>query len=151
MGGFQRALTDEQEDEILRRYIEPRMDPYYVGKPVTQAQLAKEYGVSQSLISDIIAKSSTIERMRKRTKASVLLAQAMAEHAAPQIMAETIKDALKPRSDKLRYLNQNAGRDVLDRAGVRAAKEDKQEVKVTFASGMNVRPKMPEREDETGE
>lgn len=149
--GFQRSLTDEQEDEILRRYIEPRMDPYFVGKPPTQQALAKEYGVSQSLISEIISKSSTIERMRKKTKSSVLLAQAMAEHAAPQIMAETIKDALKTRDDNFGYLHQNARRDVLERAGVRAAKEDKQEVKVSFASGVMVRPKMPVREEEDSE
>ena len=145
----EKKLTQEQEDEIIHEYVDSRID--LERKPVTQMELAKKYGISQSVISRIISNSDVLTRMRRRTKSDVAIAQAMAERAAPKIMAETIKDALKPRKDKLRYLNQNAARDVLDRAGVRAAKDEKPEVVVTFASGHMVKPAMPERKEEIEE
>ena len=141
-------LTQQEKEEILLTYIESRFDAEKYKKPVTQQELARQYGVDRSTISRVISSSDEIEALNRRMRVDTLLSQAMAQRAAPKVMAEMIKDALKPRKDKLRYLNQNAARDVLDRAGVRAVKEDRQELVLSFASGEAVRPRMPEREED---
>lgn len=144
-----RKLTDEDKEAIITEYIESRIYPDRT--PVRQSELAQRYGVNQGTISRIITSSDEVERLGRRLRTSTLLAQAMAQHAAPRVMAETIKDALTKRDDAFGYLSQNARRDVLERAGVRVAKDEKQEVTISFASGKVVRPKMPERESEDGE
>lgn len=149
MGGKERKfLTDEEKEEILSEYINSRTEPGR--KPVTQRELAKKYGVDQSRISRIICDSDTIERMRRRTRVSVLIAQAMAESAAPKIMEETIKSAFKKRDAKFEYINQGDRRDILDRAGVRVEKGEKQEITLSFASGLSIEPGMPAGEDAGG-
>lgn len=151
MAENERVLTEEEKDAIVLAYIESRIFPEkYDGRRVKQKELAEKYGVNQSTISRIITSSDEVGRLQKRTQTRTLIAQSMAQLASPRVMEETIKDALKERKDEFGYLSQNARRDVLDRAGVRAASDNKQEVTVSFASGMNVRPRMPERE-ESGE
>lgn len=134
------VLTDEQREEIVHKYIASRADPYAV--PITQSQLAEEYGVAQSTISGIISDSGVIERVRRRTKSSVMLAQAIAEEAAANIMRESVSSAFKPRDEKYEYINQGDRRDILDRAGVRAEKSEKQDITLSFA-GTPVNPGMP--------
>lgn len=143
----ERILTEEEKDEIITAYIESRIFPDRYDHAVKQKELAEKYGVNQSTISRVITSSEEVTRLQKRTRTSTLLAQTMAQLAAPRVMEETIKDALKERDDNFGYLSQNARRDVLERAGVRAQNDAKQEVTVSFASGMSVRPKMPEREE----
>ena len=127
------VLTDEQREEIVHKYIASRADSYAV--PVTQTQLAEEYGVAQSTISGVISDSGVIERVRRRTKSSVMLAQAIAEEAAANIMRESVNSAFKLRDEKYEYINQSDRRDILDRAGVRAEKSDKQDVTISFKAG----------------
>lgn len=151
MAAEDRVLTEEEKDEIVLAYVESRIFPEkYDNHRVKQKELAEKYGVNQSTISRIITSSDEVGRLQKRTQTRTLIAQAMAQIASPKVMEETIKDALKQRDDAFGYLSQNARRDVLDRAGVRATGDNKQEVTVSFASGMSVRPRMPERE-ESGE
>lgn len=133
MAAIEKKLSDEQREEIVHRYIESRADPFAV--PITQTQLAEEYGVGQATISRIIADSGVIERVRRRTKASVALAQAIAEEAAAHAMRATVESAFKLREEKYEYINQGDRRDILDRAGVRAASEEKPEVNITFNGG----------------
>lgn len=130
MESSNKKLSDEQRDEIVHRYIESRADPF--ATPITQYQLAEEYGVSQSLISHVIADSGVIERVRRRAKSSVLLAQAIAEEAAAHAMRATVESAFKLRDEKYEYINQGDRRDILDRAGVRVEKGDKQDVTISF-------------------
>lgn len=128
-----KKLSDEVRDEIVHRYIESRANPY--ATPITQKQLADEYGVVQSTISGIISDSGIIERVRRRTKASVALALAIAEEAASHAMRATVESAFKERDEKYEYINQGDRRDILDRAGVRAASEEKPEVNISFNGG----------------
>lgn len=141
MAANEKKLTDEQRDELVHRYVESRADPY--ATPITQKELAQEYGIAQSTVSTIIADSGVLERVRRRTKSSVLLAQAIAEEAAAHAMRATVESAFKPREEKYEYINQGDRRDILDRAGVRAAKEEKQAITLSFA-GAAVNPGMPE-------
>lgn len=145
MASNQRKLTDEQREEIVHRYIESRADPYAV--PITQSQLAQEYGVAQSMISTIIADSGVLERVRRRAKSSVILAQAIAEEAAAHVMRATVESAFKVRDEKYEYINQGDRRDILDRAGVRAQGGEKSEVNISFTNG-GVALGVPTRKDE---
>lgn len=129
----ERKLTDEQREEIVRRYVESRADPF--AKPISQRQLAEEYGVTQPVVSHLIADSGIIEKVRKRTKSSVLLAQAITEAAAAAAMRATIESAFKERDAKYEYINQGDRRDILDRAGVRVEKSEKQDVTISFKNG----------------
>lgn len=126
-------LTDEQRDEIVRRYIESRADPD--AEPLTQAVLAQEYGVSRRTIGNVLIDSGVLERALRRTRSDVMVAQAIAEAAAARVMRETVKSAFKMRNEKYEYITQGDRRDILDRAGVRATKEEKQEVNITFNGG----------------
>lgn len=126
-------LTDEQRVEIAKRYVDSRADPFAI--PATQQELADEYGVCQKTISNVLADSGILEKVRRRTKADVLLAQAIAERASAQIMRETVQSAFKLRDEKYEYINQSDRRDILDRAGVRVEKKESADVNVTFRTG----------------
>lgn len=141
----EKALTEEQAEEIVTSYIESRIFSDQYDHKVTQSELAQQYGVSQTTICRIINSSDRIAGLNRRMKTSTMLALSMAQLAAPRVMEETIRDALKEREDAFGYLSQNARRDVLERAGVRSQNEARQEVQVTFASGHAVTPRMPER------
>lgn len=133
MGAIEKRLTDEMKEEIVHRYVESRADPFAV--PITQTELAKEYGVGQATISRVISDSGVVERVRRRTKASVELAQAIAEEAAAHAMRATVESAFKPREEKYEYINQGDRRDILDRAGVRAEKKEAADVNISFTNG----------------
>jgi hypothetical protein len=62
----------------------------------------------------------------------VLLAQAIAERAAAQVMRETVQSAFKRRDKKYEYITQGDRRDILDRAGVRVEKKEAADVTVSF-------------------
>lgn len=125
-------LTDEEREEIVYRYVKSQTEDE---EPLTQAALAKEYGVCQRTVSNIIRDSGILEKIRRRTKSNVLIAQAMAEEASAKVMRETIRSAFKKREDKFEYINQGDRRDILDRAGVRSEKKDEHDVTITLSDG----------------
>ncbi len=125
-------LTDEEREEIVCRYVKSQTEDE---EPLTQAALAKEYGVCQRTVSNIIRDSGILEKIRRRTKSNVLIAQAMAEEASAKAMRETIRSAFKKREDKFEYINQGDRRDILDRAGVRSEKKDEHDVTITLSDG----------------
>lgn len=125
-------LTDEEREEIVYRYVKSQTEDE---EPLTQAALAKEYGVCQRTVSNIIRDSGILEKIRRRTKSNVLIAQAMAEEASAKAMRETIRSAFKKRADKFEYINQGDRRDILDRAGVRSEKKDEHDVTITLSDG----------------
>ena len=75
----------------------------------------------------------------------MILAQAILEAAAPEVARRTVQSAMKEREEKYEFITQGDRRDVLDRAGVRAKKEDKSEVTITFSGGPEIG--MPESVD----
>ena len=124
---------EEQRALAVQMYIESRTD--IEQKPLTQVEIAKMFGHSQKWVSESLHNSGVLEVIERRTRSNVILAKAMMNHAAPRVALETIKSALQKREDKFEYITQGDRRDVLDRAGVRAEKEDAQAVTVTFAGG----------------
>ena len=134
--------SEEQKELAVRMYIESRTDPN--AKPLTQTEVAKMFGRSQTWMSAALIDDGTIERIEKRTHSNVVLARAMMQHAAPKVAEETIKSAMKSRAAKYEYITQQDRRDVLDRAGVRTEKQEATEVTVRFADGIGFETGMPD-------
>ena len=124
---------DEQKALAIDIYIDSRVNPDK--KPLRQIDVAAMFGHKQKWLSSALADSGILERFERRTRSNVIIARAMANKAAPEIMQKTIESARKARGNKFEYITQQDRRDVLDRAGVRAEKEDAQAVTVTFAGG----------------
>lgn len=128
-------LTDEEKEEIVYRYVKSQIEDE---EPLTQSALAKEYGICQKTVSNIIRDSVVLEKIRRRTKSNVIIAQAMAEEASAKAMRATIRSAFKKRDDKFEYINQGDRRDILDRAGVRVERKDEHDVNITLSSGLDI-------------
>lgn len=125
--------SEEQMSLAVQMYIESHADPNV--RPMSQTEIGKLFGHSQQWVSAALINSGVLDRIEKRTRSNVILARALMQTAAPKIAEETIKSALKKRDKKFEYVTQQDRRDVLDRAGVRAEKEEAQAVTISFAGG----------------
>ena len=131
-------ITDEQCIEVVRRYVDE-------GESVTE--LAEAYGVSRTAIYNALHRAEFADRMKELREARLATAQLR--------ILEQAEKALDRNEDILnteyvpayQYLWQNASRDILDRAGIKAPKEDKQDISISFAGG-GFEVNMPEDKDE---
>ena len=133
MGEFQqKILTPEQELEVCELYYEQEM---------MQIDIAKKYGVSNSTISRVVNKVEHMNAFLKKTTASKVRAQCRINRALDEAVNTQLALMRGQYDDQYKYLSQNAARDILDRGGVRAEKEEGNEmqVNVTFGgSGMKL-------------
>lgn len=121
-----KKLTDEQRREVVRRYVE---------ESDSVTELAREYEVDRATIYRILAKEENAGRIKA-------LMEARLAQARIQIL-DQVPDALKRNEEILntqydpayQYLWQNAIRDTLDRAGIKAPKDEKQDISISFAGG----------------
>lgn len=132
---------EEQKDLVVQMYVESRIDPDR--KPMTQVELAKLFGHSQYWVSKALIDSGVLDRFERRTRSDVVIARAMLQHAAPKVAQETIKSAMKKRAPKYEYITQQDRREVLERAGVRAEKQEATDVNITFTNGVGFSTGMP--------
>ncbi|MBQ8619729.1 MAG: hypothetical protein IJ418_19780 [Clostridia bacterium] len=127
MGEFQqRILTKEQELEVCELYYEQEM---------MQIDIAKKYGVSSSTICRIVNRIEYMTEFLKKTTASKVRAQCRINRALDEAVDTQLGLMRGKYEDQYKYLSQNAARDILDRGGVRAEKEDKAEVRITMDFG----------------
>lgn len=136
----------EQKKLAVEMYIESRINPDM--DPLTQLEIAKKFGHSQKWMSEALRDSGILEKIEKRTRSNIILARAMANNAAPELMMEMIKSARTKRAAKFEYITQQDRRDVLDRAGVRAEKQEAMDVNISFADGIGFNTGMPAEIDE---
>lgn len=120
-------ITKEIELEFLEKLFHSKKsvsavaDEMGIGRTSAYKILqTSKYNQLYSERADIIA---------KRTQTFLNMQTMMAAKKQLELMNKELPDSLL-------YLQQNAARDILDRAGVRAKDESKQEVKITFAGGM---------------
>lgn len=133
------ALPDETIDEIIERYMEGG---------VTMVQLAGEYGVSKSTISKYISQSSTVERAERRADIRSRLALIKLKNKSADAADKLLTLLGEKRGKNQVYADIQIIQQVLDRAGVREEKKTDSDVKITFADGVGIAPKMPKRRDE---
>ena len=119
-------LTEEEKQEIVERYLEGG---------VTMQQIAYEYGVSKMTISRTIRNSRVLEDLEKTANIKSRLALLRLKTAATDATERLIDLLYENRDTDHQYLDMQIIQQILDRAGVRETKEDKQDVKVTFSTG----------------
>lgn len=131
-------ITDEQCIEVVRRYVDE-------GESVTE--LAEAYGVSRTAIYNALHRAEFADRMKELREARLATAQLRILEQAEKALDRN-EDILNTEYEPAyQYLWQNASRDVLDRAGIKAPKEDKQDISISFAGG-GFEVNMPEDKDE---
>lgn len=131
-------ITDEQCIEVVRRYVDE-------GETVTE--LAEAYGVSRTAIYNALHRAEFADRMKELREARLATAQLRILEQAEKALDRS-EDILNTEYEPAyQYLWQNASRDVLDRAGIKAPKEDKQDISISFAGG-GFEVNMPEDKDE---
>lgn len=133
---FERALTDEQAQEIVDRYMDSN---------VTMKQLAEEYGVCSKTISKYICDSGVLERAERRADSRAKLALINLKNASADASEKLVELLNEKRGKNQVYADIQIIQQVLDRAGVREEKKEDKDVRITFADGVGIAPKMPKR------
>ncbi len=119
-------ITDEQCIEVVRRYVDE-------GESVTE--LAEAYGVSRTAIYNALHRAEFADRMKELREARLATAQLRILEQAEKALDRN-EDILNTEYDPAyQYLWQNASRDILDRAGIKAPKDEKQDISISFAGG----------------
>ena len=133
-----RKLTDEQRREVVRRYVEDYE---------SVADLAEEYGVSTMTIRRILCETENADKIKALKEARLAQAQLRILEQVP-IALDRNEEILETNYDPaFQYLWQNAIRDTLDRAGIKAPKEEERDINITFTGG-GFDVNMPEDEEE---
>ena len=131
-------ITDEQCAEVVRRYIDE-------GETVTE--IAKAYGVSRTAIYNALHRAEFAERMKELREARLATAQLRVLEQAEKALDRNEEILETQYEPQFQYLWQNASRDTLDRAGIKAPKDEKQDINISFAGG-GFDVNMPEDEEE---
>ena len=118
-----------------------QMAAMYFEENMTQAEIAKQFGITAQSVSKILNKDEILDEYDKKRKAQTLRAKiklAAATERAVDVQRAYLDMELPIN---LEYLRQNAARDILDRSGVKteATPDDNKiviEFKEPFALGM---------------
>lgn len=136
-----KKLTDEQRREVVHKYVE---------EYETVTELAKEYDVNRSTIYRILGDEEHAGRIKALADARLAQAKIRILEQVPAALDRN-EEILNTNYDPaFQYLWQNAIRDTLDRAGIKAQKEEKQDINITFAGG-GFDVGMPEDDGDDGE
>lgn len=137
---FTKALTDEQIDEVVERYIEGNGS-------VTMQMLADEYGVCKKSISRYICNSGVLDRAERRANVRQRLALINLKNASTDAAEKLVTLMNEKRGKNQVYADIQIIQQVLDRAGVREEAKEDRDVRISFADGVGICPKMPKREE----
>lgn len=120
-------ITKEIELEFLEKLFHSK-------KSVTA--VADEMGIGRTSAYKILQTSKYNQLYSERADIIAKRTQTFLNMQTMMAAKKQLELMNKELPDNLLYLQQNAARDILDRAGVRAKDESKQEVNITFAGGM---------------
>ena len=129
-------MTKEEREEALRAYFDE-------GEEV--AGIAQRLGCTRGEVAEALCDTEALEPYRRRSEAVRLRAQIRLNESAEQ--AARMQAALLSGREEGDGVTQRAAKDILDRAGVRVAKEDKKDVTIRF-SGETPKIGMPRRQEE---
>jgi len=126
-------LSEEKKKRLLYAYFEEAREP---------EEIARELGISQRTVTGVLSDRKLLEPYRRRSEAAKLRAQICVNESAEEA-ARKQAELMRAQESAL-SVTQRAAMDILDRAGVRVPKEEKRDIRITFAGGM---PKvgMPKR------
>lgn len=126
MALYQKKFSDEIEKEIAIEYIE---------SGATMAQLAQKYECSTRTIFRIVHDSQILERMLSRAQSRTKIAQIKLMNESANASDKLIKLSKKERDDNMVYADIQLIQQILDRAGVRATKNEDNTLTLRFADG----------------
>ena len=129
-------MTQEQKETALSAYFEEGLEV---------EEIAERIGVTAAQVTRALGDSRLLEPYRRRSEAAKLRAQIRVNESAEEAVMRQAELMKKEQASE--SVSQRAAKDILDRAGVRVAKEDKGEVVIRFLNG-TPRLGMPERRED---
>ena len=135
---MEQKIPDEQRKELAERYFNERR---------TIQELADEYGVCYSTAWRIIHNSGIMDDQERKADMRTRIAMVKLKTASTDAVEKLLLMLEKERDVNHEYIDIQLIQQVLDRAGVRVEKNEKQDVKVHFAAGSGFTPSMPKRAD----
>lgn len=127
--------SEGQYEKILPSDIRAEIADKYYLENRTQTSLAAEYGISQATISRIVNDPEVMQFMLKATTSAKVKALIRVHQHLDEAVDTQIELMRGQYEDQYKYLKQNAARDLLDRGGVRAEKEEHAETRVVVDFG----------------
>lgn len=121
-----RKFTDEQEMEIAIEYVEDG---------ASMDELAKKYNCCKATISKVVHRSRVLDKMERRADSRSRLALIRLKTESADASAKLIRLSRKEREDKDVYADIQLLQQILDRAGVRATKNEDNSLTIKFAPG----------------
>ena len=120
----------DRDAEVASMYFEQNM---------TQAEIAKQFGITPQTVSKILNKDAILDTYDKRRRAHTLRAKILLA-AATEKAVEVQRGYLDMELPiNLEYLRQNAARDILDRSGVKTeATNEDNNIVISFATHWDV-------------
>lgn len=133
-----KKLTDEQRREVVRRYVE---------EYETVSNLAREYEVDRATIYRVLGAEEHAVRIKALSDARLAQAKIRILEQVPAALDRNEEILNTDYDPAFQYLWQNAIRDTLDRAGIKAPKDEDRDINITFTGG-GFDVNMPEDEEE---
>ena len=129
---------------MKQKQKEAALDAYFEEGLEVEA-IAERIGVTAAEVTRALGDSQLLEPYKRRSEAAKLRAQIRVNESAEEAVLRQAE--LMKREKASESVSQRAAKDILDRAGVRVAKEDKGEIVIRFLNGT---PKlgMPQRREE---
>lgn len=121
-----RKFTDEEELAIATEYVE---------SSATMRELAERYNVAVSTISRIVHRSELLDRLERRADSRARLALIKLKTESADASAKLIRLSRKERGEEGVYADIQIIQQILDRAGVRATKNEDNSMTIKFADG----------------
>ena len=131
-------ISEARKQAIMSAYFEQELEP---------GEIAAQMGISQRTVMGLLSDAKMLEPYRRRSEAAKLRAQICVNESAEEAARKQAE--LMRAGEASESVTQRAAKDILDRAGVRVAKEDSREIRITFTHGMP-RLGMPGRGGEAG-
>lgn len=129
-------LSERKREAALAAYFEEGLEA---------EEIAKRLGVTARAVNGVLSDPKELAPYRAKSEAAKLRAQICVNESAEEA-AKRQAALLTVETESVR---QRAAKDILDRAGVRMAKEQKTDVTIRFEGGAPALG-MPKREDENG-
>ena len=128
-------LSEAQCGAVLHAYFEEGREA---------EEIARDMGVTAEAVLGVLGDRTRLEPYHARSEAARLRAQICVNESAEE--AARMQAQLLRSTEATQTVTQRAAKDILDRAGVRPAREDKKDVTIRFAVGP---PKigMPDRRE----
>ena len=129
-------LSQRKKDEALKAYFEEGLEA---------AEIAARLHVTEGNVLAVLGDKELLTPYHRKSEAAKLRAQICVNESAEEAARRQAELLRADEDEKARAMSQRAAKDILDRAGVRVAKERKEDVRVTFV-GWTPQLGMPGRE-----